>query len=79
MASAVLVPFAAFIGLFLLYPTIVVLYKAVTPGGTLGFDALARALSGTYRTGFINSITLSFNLSIRNVECSKLSHSIFRF
>ena len=47
MASVVLIPFAAFIGLFLLYPTIVVLYKAVTPGGTLGFDALARALSGT--------------------------------
>jgi putative spermidine/putrescine transport system permease protein len=58
-ATLVLVPFAAFIGLFLLYPTLVVLHKAVTPGGTLGFDALARALSGTYRTGFINSITLS--------------------
>ncbi len=57
--SLVLVPFAAFVGLFLLYPTLVVLYKAVTPGGTLGFDALGRALSGTYRTGFINSITLS--------------------
>ena len=55
----VVLPFAAFIGLFLVYPTIVVLYKAITPGGTLGTDALQRALSGTYRTGFINSIALS--------------------
>jgi putative spermidine/putrescine transport system permease protein len=55
----VVLPFAAFVGLFLVYPTIVVLYKAVTPGGSFGTDALQRALSGTYRTGFINSIGLS--------------------
>lgn len=55
----VIAPFAAFVGLFLVYPTVVVLVKAVTPGGSLGIDALQRALSGTYRTGFINSIALS--------------------
>jgi putative spermidine/putrescine transport system permease protein len=55
----VLAPFVAFVGVFLIYPTIVVLYKAVTPGGSLGTEALQRALSGTYRTGFINSIALS--------------------
>lgn len=55
----VLAPFAAFVALFLVYPTIVVLLKAVTPGGTLGVDALQRALTGTYRTGFVNSIALS--------------------
>jgi len=55
----VAVPFALFIGLFLVYPTTVVLYKAVTPGGSLGTDALQRALQGTYRTGFVNSLALS--------------------
>lgn len=55
----VVAPFAAFICIFLLYPTGMVLFKAVTPGGSLGTDALQRALSGTYRTGFINSIALS--------------------
>ncbi|CAB4864855.1 unannotated protein [freshwater metagenome] len=55
----VLAPFAAFVALFLVYPTIIVLFKAVTPGGTLGVDALQRAVTGTYRTGFVNSIALS--------------------
>lgn len=55
----VALPFAAFVGLFLVYPTIVVLYKSVTPHGSFGTDALVRAVSGTYRTGFVNSIALS--------------------
>lgn len=55
----VALPFAAFVALFLVYPTIVVLYKAITPAGSFGTDALTRAVSGTYRTGFINSIALS--------------------
>lgn len=55
----VVAPFAAFVFLFLIYPTVVVLYKAVTPHGSLGVSALGRALSGTYRTGFIQSIALS--------------------
>jgi putative spermidine/putrescine transport system permease protein len=59
LALIVVLPFAAFVGLFLVYPTVVVLYKAITPHGSLGVDALQRALSGSYRTGFINSIALS--------------------
>ena len=59
LGLVVLIPFAAFVGLFLVYPTVVVLLKAVTPHGQLGTSALTRALSGTYRTGFLQSILLS--------------------
>ena len=52
-------PFVAFMLLFLIYPTIVILYKALTPGGELGLSAMARALSGSYLTGFINSTQIS--------------------
>jgi putative spermidine/putrescine transport system permease protein len=55
----VALPFAAFVGLFLIYPTLVVLYKSVMPHGTFSTSALGEAVSGTYRTGFINSIALS--------------------
>lgn len=56
---AVATPFVAFVGLFLIYPTGVVLYEAITPDGQLGFSALERAMSGAYRQGFINSTLLS--------------------
>ncbi|CAB5003225.1 MAG: ABC transporter permease subunit [Actinobacteria bacterium] len=59
MGLLVVAPFVAFVAVFLVYPTVIVLFKAVTPGGSLGVDALQRALSGTYRTGFINSIALA--------------------
>jgi len=59
MGLLVVAPFVAFVAVFLVYPTVIVLFKAVTPGGRLGFDALQRALSGTYRAGFINSIALA--------------------
>jgi putative spermidine/putrescine transport system permease protein len=55
----VLIPFAAFVFLFLVYPTVVVLWKAITPHGALGTSALVKALSGTYGTGFLRSIALS--------------------
>ena len=55
----VVLPFALFVGVFLVYPTLVVLYKAVTPDGAFGTSALVRAVSGTYRTGFLNSLALS--------------------
>jgi putative spermidine/putrescine transport system permease protein len=64
LGIAVAVPFAAFIVLFLVYPITVVAWKAMTPGGQLGFDALARAMSGTYRQGFINSSELSFTSAV---------------
>ncbi len=56
----VALPFAAFVGLFLVYPMVVVIYKSVMSDGTFSLDALGRAVSGPYRTGFINSIALSF-------------------
>lgn len=59
LAVLVIAPFALFVGLFLVYPTAVVLYRAFTPHGSLSFDSLQHALSGTYRTGFVNSIALS--------------------
>lgn len=59
MGLLVVAPFVAFVAVFLVYPTTIVLFKAVTPGGSLGVDALQRALSGTYRTGFMNSIALA--------------------
>ena len=59
MGLLVVAPFVAFVAVFLVYPTVIVLFKAVTPGGSLGVDALQRALSGTYRTGFMNSIALA--------------------
>jgi putative spermidine/putrescine transport system permease protein len=57
-------PFVAFVGLFLLYPTGVVLFEAVTPGGEFGLSALERAMSGPYRQGFINSTLLSLATAI---------------
>ncbi len=53
------VPFLAFIGLFLVYPTVIVLWRSVTPGGTPGTASLERAISDPYRSSFINSINLS--------------------
>ena len=52
------VPFLAFVGLFLFVPTIGLAVKALTPGGSFGFGAMQRALEGSYRTAFSNSITL---------------------
>ena len=48
-----------FVGLFLVYPTAVVLWRSVTPGGTPGTAALERAISDPYQSSFINSINLS--------------------
>lgn len=59
LSLLVMLPFAGFVTLFLIYPMLVVLYKAVTPGGAFGTSALQRALSGTYLDGFKNSIVLS--------------------
>jgi len=51
-------PFLAFVGLFLFVPTVGLAVKALTPGGSFGFSAMQRALEGSYRTAFINSLTL---------------------
>ena len=52
-------PFLAFMGLFLVYPTVIVLWRSVTPGGTLGTASLERAISDPYQSSFVNSIQLS--------------------
>ena len=53
------IPFLAFVGLFLVYPTAVVIARAVTPGGSPGVTALRQAVDGSYRTAFVNTIELS--------------------
>lgn len=60
----VAVPFLVFMGLFLLYPTIAIIYSAFTPGGELTFNGLGRALSGSYRQGFINSSALAATTAV---------------
>ena len=60
----VAVPFLAFVGLFLFVPTIGLAVKAFTPGGTPGFSAMQRALEGSYRTAFVNSISLSLTSAL---------------
>lgn len=60
----VAVPFLAFVGLFLFVPTIGLAIKAFTPGGSFGFSAMQRALEGTYRTAFVNSLALAVTSSL---------------
>lgn len=64
LAAIIALPFVAFIGLFLIYPTIVLVAKSLTPGGDFGTSALTRALQGTYLTGFINSARLSLTSAL---------------
>ena len=60
----VAVPFLAFVGLFLFVPAIGLAIKAFTPGGSFGFSAMQRALEGSYRTAFINSLALAVTSAI---------------
>ena len=53
------VPFLAFIGLFLVYPTAIVLWRSVTPAERRERHPCERAISDPYRSSFINSIKLS--------------------
>jgi len=47
-------PFLAFVGLFLLYPTAVVLWRSITPGGTPGTGSIkVGALPGNTKEGVI--------------------------
>jgi putative spermidine/putrescine transport system permease protein len=57
-------PFLAFVAVFLLWPTAVVVIHAVTPGGRLGVSTLLRAVSGPYRSAFENSLTLSATTAV---------------
>jgi len=57
---AVLGPFVLYVALFLGWPTLVVFWRALTPGDSFGFDSLRRAISGPYRSSFELSLRLSF-------------------
>lgn len=59
-----LAPFLAFLALFLVYPTVTVVWSALNPDGELGISALQRATQGTYGRGFLNSITLSLTTAV---------------
>ncbi|WP_258723637.1 ABC transporter permease [Cellulomonas sp. NS3] len=58
-ATLALVPFLAFVAVFLLWPVGVVVVRAFTPGGVPGLGALVRAVSGPYRSAFENSLALA--------------------
>lgn len=60
----VAVPFLAFIGLFLIYPTVAIIVAALSPGDAFSLEGLGRALSGTYRQGFINSTLLAVTTAL---------------
>lgn len=52
-------PFLAFVGLFLVYPTITIIVQALAPDGSPDLSPMMRALQGSYRSGFVNSVALS--------------------
>jgi putative spermidine/putrescine transport system permease protein len=58
-SAFVLAPFTAFVVLFLAWPAVVVLWRALTPGGEFTLSSLGRAVSGPYRTSFVLSAKLS--------------------
>ena len=60
----IVLPFGIFVALFLLYPIGVVLSTALFPDGAFSLDSLARALTGSYRQSFINSIALAFTSAV---------------
>lgn len=53
-------PFVLLFAIFLLWPTLTVVYRSVMSTGSLSFDQWIRAVSGPYRDAFIASIQLSF-------------------
>lgn len=57
--AAVLAPFLLFVGVFLVWPSGAVVLRAVAPDGAPDGSALLRAVSGPYRSAFVNSLTLS--------------------
>ena len=56
---AMLAPFVLYLAVFLGWPTAQVIHRAFTPDGTPGLSAMARAVSGPYRTSFLLSLKLS--------------------
>lgn len=52
------IPFIALIGIFLIWPTITVLWNSVFLDGTFSLSQLSRAMTGTYQRSFVLSIQL---------------------
>lgn len=53
------VPFLLLFAIFLLWPTLTVVYRSLMSTGSLSFEQWIRAVSGTYRDSFLSSIQLS--------------------
>jgi putative spermidine/putrescine transport system permease protein len=62
--AVVLGPFVAFLAVFLLWPTVVVVTRAITPDGQLSLSTMSRAVSGPYRTSFVLSLQLALLSSL---------------
>ncbi len=63
-AGLALVPFLAFVALFLVWPMLVVAGHALSPEGQPGLGTMARAVSGPYRSAFRNSLTLATTTAV---------------
>ncbi len=57
-------PFVIFIGVFLVWPTLTVLWNSVWIDGQLSASQLLRAMSGTYRRSFVLSTQLGILTSL---------------
>lgn len=60
----VLTPFLAFVVVFLLWPTATVVLSALAPDGDPGFSSMGRAVSGPYRSAFVNSLRLATTTAV---------------
>lgn len=60
----VAVPFVAFVGLFLIFPSAIVVYDALTPDGQFGLSSVQTALTGSYGRGFYNSTVLGLTTAL---------------
>ena len=58
-ATLAMIPFLAFVGIFLVWPMAAVVVKTFTPGGRFGVSTLIRAISGPYQSAFENSLMLA--------------------
>jgi putative spermidine/putrescine transport system permease protein len=60
----VALPFIVFVAIFLIWPTLTVLWNSVWINGELSADQLIRAMSGTYQRSFVLSVQLGVLTSL---------------
>ena len=58
-ATLAMIPFLAFVGIFLIWPMAAVVVKTFTPDGRFGVATLVRAVTGPYQSAFTNSLMLA--------------------